>query len=62
MTANEYKAIFAALQIGYASRAAAQLIGKSVRQSQRYAAGEPIPETVAILLRLYLANSATEKF
>ena len=55
MTANQYKA--AIKQLGLSQVAAARWLGISPRQSQSYAIGEyPVPEPVAKLLRLMIAE------
>lgn len=52
MTASEYRAVLEALELTQA--AAGLILGITVRQSQRYAAGSQIPKLVAVVLRLLL--------
>jgi hypothetical protein len=56
MTTNQYLAALKKLGLTPASKATAATLGLSVRQCQRFAAGAPIPETIAILLRLMLSQ------
>lgn len=50
MTSDEYQIAIA--QLGLDHKGAARWLGLSVRSSQYYAGGGPIPEPLAILLRL----------
>lgn len=50
MTANQYRATL--IKLGLSQEAAGLFMGRSARQGQRWAAGDPIPESVAKLLRL----------
>jgi transcriptional regulator with XRE-family HTH domain len=52
MTANQYRAALAKLNLTQA--AAAEFLGISIRTSHGYANGEPIPEGYAKLLRLVI--------
>lgn len=50
MTSGQYKSAIA--KLGLSQEAAGVFMGRSPRQGQRWAAGDPIPESVAKLLRL----------
>jgi hypothetical protein len=50
MTPKQYKDAIA--KIGLSQQRAGVFMGRSPRQGQRWAAGDPIPESVAKLLRL----------
>jgi plasmid maintenance system antidote protein VapI len=55
MWASDYRAALA--ELGLSPYAAAPLLGVSIRQSHRYAAGEQaVAPPVALLLRMYLAH------
>lgn len=54
MANNQYLAALKRLGLTPASKATAEALGLSVRQVQRIAAGQAVPETVAKLLRMYL--------
>jgi hypothetical protein len=58
MTANQYRAALARLDLSQVG--AARLVGADPRTGRRWALGErPIPDCVAILLRLLLAKKIT---
>lgn len=58
MTPSQYRS--ALKRLGLSQHGAADLLGHSRRSSQGYALGEyPVPECVAILLRLLLAGKIT---
>ena len=62
MTKNQYLAALKKLDLSPASRATAAALGLTVRQCQRLAAGDsPIPETVALLLTMYLEHGLPEQ-
>jgi hypothetical protein len=50
MTPTQYRTAIA--KLGLSQEAAGVFMGRSPRQGQRWAAGDPIPESVAKLLRL----------
>lgn len=50
MTPGQYKSAIA--KLGLSQEACGEFMGRSARQGQRWAAGDPIPESVAKLLRL----------
>jgi hypothetical protein len=52
VTTRQYLAALKRLGLTPAGQATAAALGVTVRQCQRYAAGEAVTETVAILLRL----------
>jgi len=52
MTKNQFRTAIDA--IGLSQEAAGVFMGRSARQGQRWANGEPIPDSVAKLLRLML--------
>lgn len=54
MTKTQYRS--ALKKLGLSIVGAAPVLGIGRRQSQRYAAGDPVPETVAKLLACYLAH------
>lgn len=55
MTTKQYRQCLARLKLTPASQYTAQVLGVSVRQAQRFHAGfAPIPEPVALLLRVYI--------
>jgi hypothetical protein len=54
VTKTQYRRALEQLGLTIAGERTAKVLGISTRQSQRYAAGEPISETVALLLRAYL--------
>lgn len=54
MTKAQYRRALKQLGLTIAGKRTAKALGISPRQSQRYAAGEPISETVALLVRAYL--------
>ena len=55
MTTKQYLAALAKLGLTPASKRTAAAVGLSLRQCQRIAAEQaPVPESVAILLELYL--------
>jgi hypothetical protein len=54
MTTKQYLAALKKLGLTPASKATAAALGVSLRQAQYYAAGKPIPETIAIILQLRL--------
>lgn len=59
MSGADYRAHLARLQILPVTSAAAELLGISVRMSRYYASGQkPIPEKIAKLLRLLVAQRA----
>jgi hypothetical protein len=56
VTKKQYHAALKRLSLTPAGKATAAALGLTVRQCQRYAAGDPIPATVALLLRMYLQH------
>jgi hypothetical protein len=54
MTTTQYLAALKTLGLTRASKKTAAALGVTVRQCQRYADGENIPETIVLLLRMYL--------
>jgi hypothetical protein len=56
MTTKQYLAALKKLGLSPASKATADALGLSVRQCQRVAAGQPVPETLAKLLTMYLEH------
>jgi len=50
MTPTQFRAAIG--KLGLSQEAAGLFMGRSARQGQRWASGEPIPESVAKLLRL----------
>lgn len=50
MTADEFRRLIA--RVGLSQEQAGVFMGRSKRQGQRWANGDPIPESVAKLLRL----------
>ena len=59
MTPTQYLA--ALDKLGWTTQQAAQYLGIGWRQSFRYAAGDqPISESVALLLRMYLKHGAND--
>jgi hypothetical protein len=56
MTTKQYLAALKKLGLTPSGKATAAALGLTVRQCQRYAAGQAIPQTVALLLRMYLAH------
>lgn len=56
MTTKQYLAALKTLGLTTSGNATAQALGLSLRQCQRIAAGAPVPEPVAILLRLLLKH------
>jgi hypothetical protein len=52
MTTKQYLAALKKLGLTRAGKATAETLGLTLRQCQRYAAGDPIPEPIAIILRL----------
>jgi hypothetical protein len=54
LTTDEYLAALDQLGLTPAGQTTAQALGVTVRHVQRYAAGQPIPEYVGIILRLRL--------
>lgn len=52
MTANQFRVAIA--KLGLSQEAAGEFMGRSARQGQRWANGDPIPESVAKLLRLMI--------
>lgn len=60
MTSNQYRAALTRLDLSQVG--AARLVGADPRTGRRWALGErPIPDCVAILLRLLLAKKITIK-
>lgn len=61
MTLTEYHAALARLNLKPASTVTAAALGLSLRQCQRIAAGHcPVPEPVAIILRLHGATDTPD--
>ena len=56
MTTDEYLAALDALGLTRAGQETAAALGVTVRHVQRYAAGQPVPPYVAIILGLMLAR------
>lgn len=57
MTTKQYLSALKQLGLTRASKATAAALGVTVRQCQRYADGDQdVPETVALLLRMYLRH------
>lgn len=55
MTNEQYRQCLADLNLTPASQRTARALGVSVRQAQRFHAGfAPIPEPIALLLRVYI--------
>jgi hypothetical protein len=54
VTKTQYRKALEQLGLPIAGERTAKVLGISTRQSQRYAAGEAISETVALLLQAYL--------
>lgn len=54
MTTNQYLAALKKLGLTPSGKDTARALGLSLRQCQRIAAGAPIPDTLAKLLRMYL--------
>jgi UDP-glucose 6-dehydrogenase len=54
MTGEHYKQIIK--QLGLNQRTAAEFLGISLRHSQSYAGGYPIPKPVRMLLKLMIAK------
>lgn len=52
MTPTQYRTAIA--KLGLSQERAGLFMGRSERQGQRWAAGDPIPESVAKLLRLMI--------
>lgn len=61
MTTKQYLAAVRLLGLTPAGKATAAALGLSLRQLARYAAGGAIPETTALLLRMYLAHGLPER-
>lgn len=61
MTNNQYLAALKKLRLTPASKATAEALGLSVRQVQRIAAGQDVPETVAKLIRMYLEHGLPDE-
>lgn len=59
MTTKQFLAALRMLEL--TPYAAAEPLGISLRQAHRYAAGAPVPPTVAKLLRLYLEHGLPEE-
>lgn len=57
MTPTQYRTAIA--KLGLSQEAAGLFMGRSERQGQRWAAGDPIPESVAKLLRLMVRLNLT---
>lgn len=57
MTTAAYLKALKKLSLTPASNATAAALGVTVRQCQRYAAGDPVPEPIAKLLRLMIETS-----
>jgi hypothetical protein len=57
MTTKQYLAALKKLGLSPAGKPTAQALGVSLRQIQYYAAGKPIPEPIAIILRLLLERA-----
>lgn len=58
MTTEQYLRALKKLDLTPAGKATAETLGLSLRQCQRIAAGSPVPETLARLLRLALKVKA----
>jgi hypothetical protein len=56
MTTKQYLAALHKLGLTPSGKATAEALGLSLRQCQRYAAGSPIPETLAKLIGMYLQH------
>lgn len=56
MTTKQYLAALKKLGLTPSGKATAAALGLTVRQCQRYAAGQDVPATVALLLRMYLEH------
>lgn len=61
MTTKQYLAALKKLGLTPAGRGTAEALGLSLRQVQRIAAGQAVPETVALLLRMYLKHGISAK-
>lgn len=57
MTTHQYLAALKKLGLTRAGKATAETLGLTLRQCQRYAAGDPVPEPIAKLLRLMIETS-----
>jgi hypothetical protein len=60
MTTAQYLAALKTLGLTRASKKTAAALGVTVRQCQRYADGENIPETIALLLKCYLKLDSSQ--
>lgn len=61
MTTKQYLAALKKLRLTPSGKATGAALGLTVRQCQRYAAGDQaIPPTVALLLRMYLRHGIPE--
>lgn len=56
MTTRQYLAALKKLGLTPSGQATAVALGLSLRQCQRIAAGDPVPDTLAKLLRMYLRH------
>ncbi len=56
MTTKQYIAALKKLGLTPAAQATGDALGLSVRQCQRIAAGSQVPETLALLLAMYLEH------
>ena len=56
MTQKQYLQALKKLGLTPASKQTAAMLGVSLRQAQYYAAGSPIPQTVALLIAAYLRH------
>lgn len=56
MTTKQYLAALKRLALTPSGKATAAALGLTVRQCQRYAAGDAVPRPVVLLIRMYLAH------
>jgi hypothetical protein len=62
MTTKQYLAALKKLGLLPSARNTAKALGLSVRQCQRLAAGDPIPDGIALLLAMYLEHGLKIEF
>lgn len=61
MTTKQYRAALKTLGLTPAAQSTALALGLSVRHCQRFAAGYPVPKTLAKLLRCYLKHGLPDE-
>ena len=61
MTTKQYLAALKKLGLSPSAKATGEALGLTVRQCQRYAAGDRISATVELLLAMYLRHGLPQK-